>query len=288
MWKKFFICVCVVSAVLCTFLGCGPSDVPADETGESSVQNSAGQDTAQEPAGEAGAPEDTAQNSAGETADKLQTTGDTDGDGLSETLRLNVGEHGIGACLCVDGAEVLPFTVKGEYDFSYAELYAADMDLDGRDEVLVLSDIPAKYKGFMIQCAQLEDGQWKELPAPELDVSFAFLENWACSVSVNGREQTVAVNNADARAALFHENGVPALDQISTSFYTDAPGHRIEGETVRFTLFVSTGGYDAEGSEVQYTLELQAAVYVEDGALAVDADALMAGIAAVMEQKTPE
>lgn len=214
--------------------------------------------------------------------------GDIDGDGIQETLSLKLTANHTGAVLCVNGEEALALTVKGEFDFSCAQIVAADMDSDGRDEVLIVSSIPARYSGFTFQYAEFEDDMWRELAARWPETELTFSAGWTCTLTVNGIQQTERIENSWIRDAYFDENGIPYAEKASFGCYTDAAEHIIDGSGIHFTAHGQIRGAGAAHGESGFEFAFPCTVTVGEGELAVDSEQLCQAILSAFVQGSTE
>lgn len=107
----------------------------------------------------------------GETLRVLETEGDTDGDGKTETVCFGITKERI-PFLSVNGEVVLSLRHNDESYYDGATLYALDLDGDKRDEVVVLIDEQGCLGNTLrLQSAEYENGCWQELSVPRLEAN---------------------------------------------------------------------------------------------------------------------
>ncbi len=201
----------------------------------------------------------------------LRVLADVDGDGEQESLLLGgFDEHATAASLWADGEKVMDFTGMGELDESTCRLSAADLDGDGRDEVLVCIDIAARYGWVPLRCVKLEDGTWREASAMLHSLALTLADGWQCTLTDGEQSWTVEIRNPSARAAWFDASGAPTAGPMSVGAFADRTEHVITDRGVRFEAGIIVQDQMAEGLSSDVELRTQVTASLEGGELVTD------------------
>lgn len=227
---------------------------------------------------------------APEVPDSLRTVGDVDGDGVSETLMFGgFDQFGTTGSLWVDGKRVLTLESEGAFGETTCRLAAANLDGDGRSEVLVLLDVPARSGSVPFRLLKLTDGVWQERTALLPHLTLTLSDGWTAALTDGSQTWTEEVTNPEVRAAWFDGNGAPTAEDLEAWAYADRTEFYILEGTVRFTAHVEALDRAAAGREGEPALDRAVSVTaaVEDGQIVVD-DSLAETVMAWLADPAPE
>ena len=228
--------------------------------------------------------------SAPEVPDSLRAVGDVDGDGVQETLVFGgFDKFGTTGSLWVDGEKVLTLESEGAFDEGTCRLAAANLDDDGRSEVLVLLDVPARSGSVPFRLLKLTDGVWQERTAPLPHLTLTLSDGWTATLTDGSQTWTEEVTNPEVRAAWFDENGAPTAEDVEAWTYADRTEFYILEGTVRFTAHAAALNRAAAGREGEPALDRTVTVRaaVEDGQIVLD-DSLAETVLAWLADPAPE
>lgn len=206
------------------------------------------------------------ESSAPETAEHLRASADVDGDGGKETLVFgDIRKNGAAASLWVDGGKVLDLESEGAFDENTCRLTAADLDGDGRDEVLVLLSVPARQNGASFLCVELEDGVWQTKTAAWPSLALTLSDDWQCTLTDGTQSRTVTAEDPAVRESWFDEAGAPTAGSLEVAAFTEGAVHTVENGQIRFNAWVIARDRDDAGADRSALLETECTVTVTAG-----------------------
>ena len=223
-----------------------------------------------------------------EVPDSLRAAGDVDGDGVQETLVFGgFDKFGTTGSLWVDGEKVLTLESEGAFDEGTCRLAAANLDDDGRSEVLVLLDVPARSGSVPFRLLKLTDGVWQERAALLPQLTLTLSDGWTAVLTDGSQTWTEEVTNPEVRAAWFDENGAPTAEDVEAWTYADRTEFYILEGTVRFAAHAAALNRTGRAEEPALDRTVTVTAAVKDGQITVD-DSLAQAVLDWLGDPVPE
>lgn len=169
----------------------------------------------------------------------LQTQGDTNGDGINESITAAITPERI-PFLAIGGNVVLCWARNDPSFYERADLLAVDIDDDRKDEIVVLHN---NLGTFGMHCADWEDGEWSECILTRQEFSLTLEDNFRVRLTCPGEAvQTISAAPGsefyETFNIYFNSSGMPYSKETAVTCCFPSPDCTVDADGIHITALL--------------------------------------------------